>query len=497
MSAFGLLANSYIEVYNPDARAWEKEQVCAVRSVESQQRVLFRVCLSIIHSPEDSECPGLDAEIRLQEESRCAPTVPLLYHPMDTPSPRKRSADELLTQPLSKHHRSRSVQSSVLMQSSANAIESSPTLPKPAERKSEDPIETPTVEPPSASPTSSPSVSATPSLMSTTSTSDARSRQQSQYMPNTPISPLLYQTAGFGPMASLPPRVNNPTISSESSLAMAVTPPTHTLALQRLPASESPRRPPPSSLPLLSPSRAPAHGNPNPTPSPTPASTPLPSTSRLLAPSPSADREPTPATTATAAQGSSTSTSNAGGAGKAWPHGKYVCEIHAGFTAMEEAMAREPALKQPEAFRRAFGVPHKKSTVCSHKKVWKSAPQDVLQEWCRRGREDGALWSEFVRTVEGKDAKRGAPGTNTAAGAGAGMGVGVGGAVVQNAAAAFGSPQGGVLHLGTGARTAPATAAGVRTQPVQGLGMSMEEPMAGLRPQPPAVRQLYFGGPYA
>ncbi|KAM5540658.1 hypothetical protein V8D89_005689 [Ganoderma adspersum] len=492
MSAIGLLASSYIEVYNSDARAWEKEQVCAVRSVESQQRVLFRVCQSIIHGLEDSECPGLDAEIRLQEESRCGPTVPLLYHPMDTPSPRKRSADELLTQPLSKHHRSRSVQSSVLMQSSANAIESSPALPKPTERRSEDPIETPTVEPPSASPASSASVSVTPPFMSTTSTSDARPRQQSHYMPNTPVSPLLYQTSNFGPMASFPARPSNtiPTISSESSLAMAVTPPTHTLALQRLPASESPRRPPPSSLPLLSPSRAHAQANPNPTPSPTPSSTPLSYTPRPLAPTPSADGEPTPAATATAtpAQGS---TGTAAGAAKAWPHGKYVCEIDAGFAAMEDAMAREPALKQPEAFRRAFGVPHKKSTVCSHKKVWKSAPQDTLAEWRARGREDGALWSEFVRAVEGKDSKRGAPGANTAAG----MGAGARGAVAQSAAA-FGSPQGGVLHLGSGARATPGTVAGVRIQPVQGLGVRLEEPMAALRPQPPVVRQLYFGDQY-
>ncbi|PIL36504.1 hypothetical protein GSI_00193 [Ganoderma sinense ZZ0214-1] len=498
MSAFGLLANSYIEFYNPDARAWEKEKVCAVRSVESQQRVLFRVCRSLIDSLEDSECPGLDAEIRLQEEPKCAPAIPLLYHPMDTTSARKRSADELLTQPLSKHHRSRSTQSSVLLHPSANAIEDSPPLPKSTERRSEDPIETPVVQPPSPSPTSSPSISTStimPALMSMTST-DARPRQQLHYVPHTPISPMHFQPSNFGPMATLPPRANQPIISSESSLAMAVTPPTHTLPLQRSSASESPTRAAPASLPLLSP-QTPARANlapnpnPNPTPSPTPSSTSLPSTSRLLAPNPSADRSSTPA--ATAAQGTSLSP-GAGGAGKAWPHGKYVCEIDAGFAKMEATMAASPTVKQPEAFRRAFGVPHKKSTVCSHKKIWKSAPQDVLAEWRARGREDGALWSEFVRAVEGKDLKRAGPNS----GVGAGMGGAVAGAAANGAgaqsAAAFGSPQGGVLHLGPGQRTVPThgTTAGMGIQPVQGLGVRLDGPMVSLRPpQPPGVRQFF------
>ncbi|KAI1792525.1 hypothetical protein LXA43DRAFT_972467 [Ganoderma leucocontextum] len=451
MAAFRLLANSYIEVYNPDARAWEKEQVCAVRSVESQQRVLFRVCHSIIHSLEDSECPGLDAEIRLQEESRCTSAVPLIYHPVDTTSPRKRSADELLTQPPSKYHRSCSAQSSISPHMAVNGFESSP---------SEDLIEPPSAQPACVSPISSPSVSVTPPLpATTTSTTNLQPRQESHYTPHTPISPVHYPSSRIAPMVAISPRTSGsilslplprPTISSESSLAMAVTPPTHTLSLQRSPASESPTHAPQSGLPLPSPQ---AHGNANPTPSPTPASTPLPSTSSLFAPND--DREPTPATT----QGS--------GAAKAWPHGKYVYEIDAGFTAMEAAMAREPALKQPDAFRRAFGVPHKKSTVCSHKKVWKSAPQDMLAEWRARGREDGGLWSEFVRAVEGKDLKRGAP-----------------------TAAAFGSPQGGVLHLNAGTRSGPGTGLGMRIQSAQGLGVRLEEPMASLRP--PMVRP-YFG----
>nr|VWP00745.1 Short-chain dehydrogenase/reductase SDR [Ganoderma boninense] len=469
MSAFGLLANSYIEFYNPDARAWEKEKLCAVRSVESQQRVLFRVCRSIIDGLEDSECPGIDAEIRLQEESRCTPAIPLLYHPMDTTSPRKRPADELLTQPLSKHHRARSTQSSVLLHPSTNTTENSPALPKPAERRCEDhiEIETPVVQPPSPSPTSSPSVSVsaiTPALMSTPSTSEVRPRQLSHYVPHTPISPMHYAPSNFGPMATLQQRANIP-ISTESSLAMAVTPPTHTLPLQRSPQA---------------PARANLHPtpNPNPTPSPTPSSTSLPSSSRLLAPNPSGvDRSPTPASAVSTTQGTSSGAGTGGAGGKAWPHGKYVCEVHAGFAAMEETMARDATVKQPEAFRRAFGVPHKKSTVCSHKKVWKSAPQDVLAEWRARGREDGALWSEFVRTVEGKDAKRAGVGTGMGGGGGGGAAAADGAGV---AAAAFGSPQGGVLQLGPGPRTVPTPAAAVAAMGVQGLGMTSLR-----QPQPP------------
>ena len=139
-------------------------------------------------------------------------------------------------------------------------------------------------------------------------------------------------------------------------------------------------------------------------------------------------------------------------------------------------MQREPTLTQRAAFERVFKAAYKKSTFCNHRRVWKHAPPDVLEEWRAAGREDSALWNEFVRALEGKEPKK--AGALVGAGAGGqgqqGQGRGVGFAQSQ---ATFGSPQGGVVHLGMG------PGQGMRMQHYpQGLGMRQEEPMGSLRP---------------
>ncbi|KZT67035.1 hypothetical protein DAEQUDRAFT_758426 [Daedalea quercina L-15889] len=66
----GLAPAAYVDAYNPHARAWEQQTICAVRALESEQRLLFRVRKSLLEGLDDSECPGLAEEIRLQPNAQ-------------------------------------------------------------------------------------------------------------------------------------------------------------------------------------------------------------------------------------------------------------------------------------------------------------------------------------------------------------------------------------------------------------------------------------------
>ncbi|KAH9928809.1 uncharacterized protein B0H18DRAFT_998805 [Fomitopsis serialis] len=84
----GLAPAAYVDAYNPYARAWEQQTISAVRAVESEQRLLFRVRKSLLEGLEDSECPSLGEEICLQppppvvaSKKRSSPDSPLLMAP--------------------------------------------------------------------------------------------------------------------------------------------------------------------------------------------------------------------------------------------------------------------------------------------------------------------------------------------------------------------------------------------------------------------------------
>ncbi|KAH9843542.1 uncharacterized protein C8Q71DRAFT_852077 [Rhodofomes roseus] len=64
----GFSPAAYVDAYNPHARAWEQQSISAVRAVESEQRLLFRMRKSLLEGLEDSECPSLAEEIRLQPQ---------------------------------------------------------------------------------------------------------------------------------------------------------------------------------------------------------------------------------------------------------------------------------------------------------------------------------------------------------------------------------------------------------------------------------------------
>ena len=54
-----------------------------------------------------------------------------------------------------------------------------------------------------------------------------------------------------------------------------------------------------------------------------------------------------------------------------------------------------------------FGCRYVKSTVCRHRGVWRRADEKVQREFEAMGRDEKAVWAEFVRRVEGKAGKGG------------------------------------------------------------------------------------------
>lgn len=61
-----------------------------------------------------------------------------------------------------------------------------------------------------------------------------------------------------------------------------------------------------------------------------------------------------------------------------------------------------PTLTQRVAFERVFGCRYVKSTVCRHRGVWRRAGEDVRDYFEGLGKDERAVWGEFVRKVEGR-----------------------------------------------------------------------------------------------
>ena len=66
VSDLGLNPACFVDCYNPVSGHWEQHAVSTVRTVESEQRVLYRVRKSFLEGLSDEECPGLREEITLQ-----------------------------------------------------------------------------------------------------------------------------------------------------------------------------------------------------------------------------------------------------------------------------------------------------------------------------------------------------------------------------------------------------------------------------------------------
>ncbi|KAI9448394.1 hypothetical protein H4582DRAFT_86178 [Lactarius indigo] len=87
---------------------------------------------------------------------------------------------------------------------------------------------------------------------------------------------------------------------------------------------------------------------------------------------------------------------------KRWPNDYSVQEVSVGFDQMDALASSQPSLTQRAAFERVFGCRYVKSTVCRHRAVWRRAEDDVRDAFIKLGRDERAMWGEFVRRVEGR-----------------------------------------------------------------------------------------------
>ncbi|KAI8984877.1 hypothetical protein BD414DRAFT_462616 [Trametes punicea] len=325
----GLSDESYLDLYDSRAGAWEQQQVSAVRRVESGQRLMYRVRRDLFDGLRDEECPGLDNEIRMQEEEQSIRAGSLLAR-----SVRKRPADESASPAVSKHSRSVSAQS----YASPYSPESSFSVDGPASpfsMQQDSPIAI-TNPPLPATPASSYGPYPT-SYSATSRNSEDSTRAEHHDTTSDLTSAQLSPESRFG--------------ASDGCQAIPV---------------------PASSAPL-------AHSNPI--------------TAALLSSSSTIPIPPPPPPSLSLLSGP---------APRRWPNDFFVYEVAAGLREMDRLARAEPALKQDEVFRRAFGLPYVKSTFCRHRGLWRQASAAMCAEFEEMGRDARACWGEFVRRVEGR-----------------------------------------------------------------------------------------------
>ncbi|KAI0352525.1 hypothetical protein OH77DRAFT_1428570 [Trametes cingulata] len=433
-----LTEKTYLDAYNPRARAWEQQQVSAVRRVESEQRLLYRLRRGLFEGFRDEECPSLPAEIRLQEEER-----PMRPDVVLTKRSRKRPAEKSVSPPATKHR-----------SFSAMSFASSYTAGSPSSNAGQgSPLPTANEPPMATSGASSPTSSfpqnnvyATQLPIGLPQAFDDGPASPALSPHTAEVAPPLAVTEGSVEISQDTQQVSIP-VSTPSAVRRSIPPDTTQMAYT---ASSS-------SIPL--------HHLPLPLPS--------------------------------------------GPAPRKWPNDYFVYEVAAGLRLMETIAAGEPALKQDEVFRRAFGQPYVKSTFCRHRSLWRQAGPDVQREFEELGKHPRAYWSELARRVEKREeSTRG--GRRRRAG---GVGQGEAGEAVENQRAqermmnVIGMPlpmiiasmpahgmQEGSLAMGLG--LSPGVGAGAVLPPASSSAptvMRDDEPVMGSLRPPEEERQMYQG----
>ena len=72
-----LTSSSYIDTYNSTTGHWEQHLITTVRTIESEQRLLYKLRKSLLAGLSDDECIGLAEELALQTRKRQpSPTTP-------------------------------------------------------------------------------------------------------------------------------------------------------------------------------------------------------------------------------------------------------------------------------------------------------------------------------------------------------------------------------------------------------------------------------------
>ncbi|KAI0640538.1 hypothetical protein C8Q79DRAFT_443229 [Trametes meyenii] len=326
-----LSKTTYLDAYDPRTRVWEQQQVSVVRRIESEQRLLYRVRRGLFDGLRDDECPGLQDELALQEESQKAT--------------RKRAADQSLSPPVSKHHRSFSAQSYASTTYSAGNAPSEGSAGSPASAHEGTPRNA--------------------GYSTLASAFELSERVYPAPLPNIPVrtfgSPPGSPDQPTTAVDPTTPGMYSPEVTEHASL-QDTPPTTDDLADPAIPEQSILLERPPGSAP------APTFASPAIVPPPPPAALTM-------------ANEPAP---------------------RRWPNDFFVYEIAAGLREMERVAKAEPALKQDEVFRRVFGAPYVKSTFCRHRALWRLAAPQMRTAFEERGRDEGAGWGEFARRVEGK-----------------------------------------------------------------------------------------------
>lgn len=83
MSDLELTSTSYVDTYNSATGHWEQHMITTVRTIESEQRLLYKLRKSLLAGLADDECTGLAEELALQAKKKQVSPVA----PHTTPSP--------------------------------------------------------------------------------------------------------------------------------------------------------------------------------------------------------------------------------------------------------------------------------------------------------------------------------------------------------------------------------------------------------------------------
>ncbi|KDQ65178.1 hypothetical protein JAAARDRAFT_28816 [Jaapia argillacea MUCL 33604] len=116
ITELGLTSSSYLDTYNDRTGQWEQHMITTVRTVDSEQRILYKVRKSLFDGLMDSECPGFAEEMSLQAKAQAQKTASTLLNQTNsvsnggkvgkTKSGKKRPAsdEQPLSSPPTKYH---------------------------------------------------------------------------------------------------------------------------------------------------------------------------------------------------------------------------------------------------------------------------------------------------------------------------------------------------------------------------------------------------------
>lgn len=87
VSDLELSSTSYVDTYNSATGHWEQHLITTVRTIESEQRLLYKLRKSLLAGLADDECAGLAEELALQVKKKQASPIPTPAHLAPSPSP--------------------------------------------------------------------------------------------------------------------------------------------------------------------------------------------------------------------------------------------------------------------------------------------------------------------------------------------------------------------------------------------------------------------------